>query len=383
MKRVLFVFHDSHRETGASASMFEVLQNLIRLKSIKVRVVLPNNKGTLPQFLEAENIEYVVARYYTCRYKLDASFRKTVWSFLRAFVGGVITFFSAINFSFFDRRYDTVYSNTTDIYFGILVSVLTGRPHVCHVREFGVEDQSAKQIIGDSNYYYLLDRVSSKIVVISEALGISLAKKLPSGEEKLELIYDDVNLPSVEKKIRNFDVVKMLIVGVLSVGKGQEFLIRAVKQLVGEGIPVELTVVGEGRADYVERLKFMTSEWRLNGFVGFLGFRKDVPKLRDSHNVAVIASSSEAFGRVTIEAMNSWQLVIANDTGANPELVKNGETGFLYKHNDIDSFAGVVREILAKSNEELNEVVGAANDFSNNFVSGSAARQLNSLLKSM
>ena len=51
-------------------------------------------------------------------------------------------------------------------------------------------------------------------------------------------------------------------------------------------------------------------------------------------HIAVVASKSEAFGRVTIEAMLGGLVVVATDAGANSELIDNGKTGYLYPSGD-------------------------------------------------
>ena len=54
----------------------------------------------------------------------------------------------------------------------------------------------------------------------------------------------------------------------------------------------------------------------------------------------------EAFGRVTVEAMLSGNPVLATDTGANPELIKEGETGWLFREGDPENLARKIEDIL-------------------------------------
>ena len=54
-------------------------------------------------------------------------------------------------------------------------------------------------------------------------------------------------------------------------------------------------------------------------------------------------------------------VVIATDTGANPELIKDGQTGFIYPNEDIDALAEIMEriiknpEIIAKIGPEARE----------------------------
>jgi glycosyltransferase involved in cell wall biosynthesis len=53
----------------------------------------------------------------------------------------------------------------------------------------------------------------------------------------------------------------------------------------------------------------------------------------------IVASRNEAYGRVTIEAMASRNIVLASDSGSNPELIGNNEHGILFKDNDASDLA--------------------------------------------
>ena len=66
----------------------------------------------------------------------------------------------------------------------------------------------------------------------------------------------------------------------------------------------------------------------------FLGACSDVyDRLKDYH-VGLMCSKAEGFGRVTIEYMHASLVVIASDGGANPELIRDRETGLLYTRED-------------------------------------------------
>ena len=63
-------------------------------------------------------------------------------------------------------------------------------------------------------------------------------------------------------------------------------------------------------------------------------------------DVGLMLSKSEAFGRVTVEYMFNNLAVIASDTGANPELVNDRKTGYLYKLGDIASLADKMEQLI-------------------------------------
>jgi glycosyltransferase involved in cell wall biosynthesis len=63
--------------------------------------------------------------------------------------------------------------------------------------------------------------------------------------------------------------------------------------------------------------------------------------------VFALPSLSEGFGRVFIEAMALGKPVVATSVGGIPEIVHDGENGFLVEPGDIVALAGKL-EILIK-----------------------------------
>ena len=56
-------------------------------------------------------------------------------------------------------------------------------------------------------------------------------------------------------------------------------------------------------------------------------------------DVELVCSRAEAFGRITAEAMMGGMPVIGSDTGGTPELIREGETGFLYEYGNSEALA--------------------------------------------
>ena len=63
-------------------------------------------------------------------------------------------------------------------------------------------------------------------------------------------------------------------------------------------------------------------------------------------------SGNEAFGRVTVEYMMHGLTVVASNTGANPEIVVDGTTGFIYQLGNYRELAEKMR-ILIENNYTL------------------------------
>ena len=76
--------------------------------------------------------------------------------------------------------------------------------------------------------------------------------------------------------------------------------------------------------------------------VHLLGLRTDVADLFISMDIVVHPGIDEGFGRAVAEAMGLGRPVIAANSGAMPELIRHGRTGFLYTPGDT---VGLVRHI--------------------------------------
>ena len=64
-------------------------------------------------------------------------------------------------------------------------------------------------------------------------------------------------------------------------------------------------------------------------------------------DIFVLPSLSEALSNSLMEAMACGCCAIASDTGGNPELVRDGETGLLFPTGDITSLAARLDCMLA------------------------------------
>lgn len=96
----------------------------------------------------------------------------------------------------------------------------------------------------------------------------------------------------------------------------------------------------------------------LTASVRLVGERDDVPELLSSSSVFVLSSSSEALPVSVLEAMAAGLPVVATRVGGVPELVVDGETGFLVPPSDAAALAAALQRLL--DDPELRARLGAA-----------------------
>lgn len=103
--------------------------------------------------------------------------------------------------------------------------------------------------------------------------------------------------------------------------------------------------------------------------VFLMGFRHDVNAELTAVDVVVAPAVAEGFGRVPVEAMMLGTPVIASDSGNHPSLVRDNETGGLFRADDASALAEKVlwmtedeaarRRIVALAGSEARERFGA------------------------
>ena len=101
--------------------------------------------------------------------------------------------------------------------------------------------------------------------------------------------------------------------------------------------------------DGPERIKAekLCDELNLNEKVLFLGASNETAKILYLSDVFILASTTESFGLVALEAMASSVPVISTNSGGLPEVNINGKTGFLSNVGDIDKMANDTIRLLS------------------------------------
>ena len=81
--------------------------------------------------------------------------------------------------------------------------------------------------------------------------------------------------------------------------------------------------------------------------VVFLGWRDDIEEIMPIFDVFVLPSLNEGMGRVLVEAMAAGRPVVASDVGGIPDLVKDGENGFLAEPGNARELSRGIKKLLS------------------------------------
>lgn len=194
-----------------------------------------------------------------------------------------------------------------------------------------------------ANEYKALFPIVDGFQGVSKAI-IKEAIKYGAEPSRCKVIYSGLDLETF-KFISNNHVtqkIKLLSVGRSHWVKGYSLAIDAIKKLHLKGIEIEYTIIG----GYCEELIFQVNELGLNNIVSL---KNAIPNARvideiKNSTILFLPSHEEGIANVVLEAMALGTLVISSDCGGMPEVVIDGETGFLFKKRTLDDLCIVLQK---------------------------------------
>ena len=331
---------------GANRSMLQLIKELRDDYSVEPFVLLPygnDEKFSLKEFLEKENINY--KELNIPYFKQETRLRRCRIHFYEVLreIDKELPTLQSLNF-------DLVHSNSSVIDFGGYISRKLEVKHVWHIREFGEADYYLHSIWGKL-YEVLTYRNGDAFIAISNSIKTYFEGKISSS--KIHVIYNGVK-PKEKIPIsqHTHSVVKFLCAGIICDSKNQMEILKAINILIHKRTltSFHLYIVGREDPDYLSKLLDYIQQNNLDSYVSIIGEVDGIEAMASSMDVGIMSSRNEAFGRVTIEYMLMNLAVIANNRGANTEIIKDGDTGLIYKYENPDSLADKMQTFIENRN---------------------------------
>jgi glycosyltransferase involved in cell wall biosynthesis len=190
---------------------------------------------------------------------------------------------------------------------------------------------------------------STHIIANSNASRLDVQEFYKVPESKcavLGFLLPEPSVPPIDK-FRE----RIVCVGRLHRSKGQDLLIRAMQSVRSDFPGARAIFVGGGPE--LENYRQLATSLEVADRCDFLGSLSLQGTMRQfaMATICVVASRSEAFGLVNIEAHSVGTPVVAADVDGIRDIVIDGETGYLVPPDDSTGFAHRIKQLL--SDEQL------------------------------
>ncbi|EHK2442089.1 glycosyltransferase [Clostridium perfringens] len=347
---ILYIAHDLNIN-GATLSLLGLIDELNNYDDINnIYVVIKNKQGELENELKKRNIKVIKAYFFDWMIEVDKKnkFKLYFEYILKNIINILTSLFITIKIKKLDI--DIIHSNSSVINIGGFISKLSGIPHVWHIREFGEEDHNLVFPLFNRKCYRFIDKNSKKVIAISKSVYNKYSRLID--KNNMCVIYNGVDIKYINKKENfNTEKVRILMAGSIKKNKGQESAIKAAKNLVDYGVEFELLILGSGEKEYIEKLKNDIINYKIEKYVKIKSFVKNLENIRQESDIELICSKKEAFGRVTVEAMLSMNIVVGSDTGGTKELIRDGFNGILYEQGNEKDLTEKLKIIIENIND--------------------------------
>ena len=231
-----------------------------------------------------------------------------------------------------------------------------GKKNLCiynpHGWAFNMRCSKKKQ-----SMYVLIERMAAafceKIICISKAEKQSALEKKICKEDKLQVIFNGVDIDAYENGSHGDITRKELgipenafvvgMVGRISFQKAPDVFIKAAK-LIKEYIPsAHFVIVGNGEQE--TEIKKFAEENELDKVLHITGWVSNPMSYVELFDVACLLSRWEGFGLALPEYMMAGKPIVASRVDAIPNIIRDGENGLLVNVDDINGVYEAVKRL--------------------------------------
>lgn len=152
----------------------------------------------------------------------------------------------------------------------------------------------------------------------------------------------DSSASAPERSEASAGLLRLGYIGRLHATKGVDWLIKRLRTLGASGW--SLTLAGNGEPKYEAQLREIAQGLP----VKFLGFADPSRLLSQVDSLIVPSLWEEPFGRVVIESYAHGVPVIASSRGGIAELIRHGETGFIFEPDRPEEIDSILGQLLAE-----------------------------------
>lgn len=353
--KVLLVFFGDDYHGGTTYSTFAIAKELVRRGHEVHAYARVTSAGTLARDLEAAGVTVHDGRAPIQVHPLRES--RPLWRVARFGLEQVRRWYATpraereIARIVADCGIELVAISSGAITSGARAARKAGVGLVWHVREFMQEDHGLDQYPWAHTYERMDD--ADCLVCVSRAVADKMARVCPHA--RVEVVYNGIDTEAfcADGRVARADgePLRLMFSGGISESKGTFLLLDALG-LLGTDLPCVLDVFGAAGAGANSEAAFEARvvELGLGGRVAYRGMTRAIADEYRRHDVLVVASRAEAFGRVTAEAMLCGCAVVGSNAGGTPELLTE-DRGYLFEPGDAESLARALMQVVEDPDE--------------------------------
>lgn len=174
--------------------------------------------------------------------------------------------------------------------------------------------------------------------------------------------FENVRAEDVNRLRRRLRIDKTdKVVGVICRRKNQEDVLYALKYL-----PQDIKVLFLG-IEEDENLSRIKQKLKLKHYIRYIGFQREIEPYYRLLDLSVLPSLIEGLSQTILESFLSNVPVVATKAGGNPELIWDGENGFLYNAGDAETLASKINLLLTNRKLKQRIVRNALQTVKNEF----------------
>jgi glycosyltransferase involved in cell wall biosynthesis len=233
---------------------------------------------------------------------------------------------------------------------GGLAAKVASRPKVVVTKHYTDELSNQSAIIkGFDNHF---TQTADSVVAISNYVKSDMMKLSVPGV-KITVIHNGTDIKEFDRRAEGTQGPDLnagggppLIgtVGSLTERKGHRYFFEAIPEIIRKKPDVHFIVIGEGPQK--QQLEHLRISLGLEDRLTMLGFQENVVPLLKQMDLYVHPSVHEPFGIAILEAMAAGRPVVASSVEGIPEIVIDGETGYLVEPGNAMQLSRAICDLL-------------------------------------
>jgi len=197
---------------------------------------------------------------------------------------------------------------------------------------------------------WYISKYFKQIFGVSNTVTIQNKKAYFYSDKKISTLYIGIDTDGVyEKKLQDGQIT-IANIAFHNIGKGVDILIEALEILKKKYNNIRLLQIGGSNHEINKdtmRLKELCERLGVTDNVTWIGLTNDVNYYLAQADIYCQPSRNEALCLAIMEGMNNSMPIVASNVGGIPEIVHNGENGFLFNPDDgAEALASCLEELI-------------------------------------